>query len=259
MNILFLGDIVGKPGRKLVKEHLSQLRKEFDISCCIANGENSAQGRGITEKTANELFNTGVDVFTSGNHLWDKKEALEFIANEKRIVKPLNYPSKALGAKYYIFETSSGVKIAVTCLIGQVFMAPADSPYNALEKILPEINKITRILLVDFHAEATAEKRALGFYLEGKITALIGSHTHIQTADEEILPAGTAYITDAGMTGPHDSVIGTDKEIILEKFTTGMPQRFDVATGGLQINGVVVMVDEITGKATEIIRIKRNY
>ncbi len=259
MNVLYLGDIVGKPGRNLVTEHLPNLRKEFDISVCIANGENVAQGRGITEKTAHELFLAGVDVFTSGNHLWDKKESLDFIASEPRIIKPLNFPEKAIGSKYFIFETAEQQKIAVLCLIGQVFMTPADSPYATFERILPEIAEITNIIFIDFHAEATAEKRALGFYLEGKITALIGSHTHIQTADEEILPRGTAYITDAGMTGPHDSVIGTDKEIIMQKFTSGMPLRFDVASGGLQINGVVVIVDDNTGRATDIIRIKRNY
>jgi 2',3'-cyclic-nucleotide 2'-phosphodiesterase len=259
MNVLYLGDIVGKPGRNLVKEQLPKLKNEFDISLCIANGENVAQGRGITQKTANELFQAGVDVFTSGNHLWDKKEALNYIASEPRIVKPLNYPDKAIGSRYYIFETAEKQKVAVLCMIGQVFMAPADSPYKTIERILPEIVEETNIIFVDFHAEATAEKRALGFFMEGKVTALIGSHTHIQTADEEILPKGTAYITDGGMTGPHDSVIGTDKQIILQKFTSGMPQRFDVASGGLQINGVVVAVDEASGKAIDIIRIKRKY
>ncbi|MFC1898485.1 TIGR00282 family metallophosphoesterase [Candidatus Cloacimonadota bacterium] len=259
MNVLYLGDIVGKPGRNLVKKYLPDLKKEFDISVCIANGENVAQGRGITEKTANELFQSGVDVFTSGNHLWDKKESLNFIASETRIVKPLNYPEKAVGSKYYIFETAQNKKLAVVCLIGQVFLAPADSPYTTIDKILPEIAEQTPIILVDFHAEATAEKRAMGFYLDGKITVLIGSHTHIQTADEEILTNGTAYITDAGMTGPHDSVIGIDKSIILTKFTSGMPQRYDVASEGLQINGVVVSIDDDTGKATNIIRIRRKY
>ena len=259
MNVLYLGDIVGKPGRNLVKDHLANLKKEFNVSLCIANGENVAQGRGITERTANELFQAGVDVFTSGNHLWDKKESLNFIASEQRVVKPYNYQEKALGSKYYIFNTAESKKVAILCMLGQVFMAPADSPYSSIDRILPEINEKADIIFLDFHAEATAEKRALGFFLDGKITALIGSHTHIQTADEEILPGGTAYITDAGMTGPHDSVIGIDKDIILTKFTSGMPQRYDVASGGLQINGVVVSVDDNTGKATDIIRIKRKY
>ncbi|HPR16871.1 MAG TPA: TIGR00282 family metallophosphoesterase [Candidatus Cloacimonadota bacterium] len=256
MKILFIGDIFGKPGRAIIKDCLTDLKREFATDAVIANGENVAQGRGITEKTATELFHAGIDAFTSGNHLWDQKNALEYIKTEQRIVKPLNYPAQSPGFSSFILDVANG-KLALLCLVGQAFMSPAGFPHEAIDKILPEIQSQTPNILVDFHAEATAEKRALGFYLDGKVSALLGTHTHIQTADEEILPGGTAYITDVGMTGPHDSVIGTEKKIILEKLLNGIPQRYDVAQNGWQLNAVFLELDEQTGKAISIQRIRR--
>ncbi len=258
MKILFIGDIFGSPGRNLMKKYLPELRKEFEIDFCIANGENAAHGKGITEKTATALFLYGVDVFTSGNHIWDRKDSIDYLKKEQRILIPLNYSKKSVGATKYI-ATIGNSKLAVINLIGQVYMNPVDSPFTAIEKILPEIQKETKNILVDFHAEATAEKRALGFFLDGKISVLVGTHTHIQTADEEILPNKTAYITDVGMTGPHDSCIGITKEIVLKKMITSMPQKFEIAEDGLQINAVVIEIDENTGDALKIERIKRKY
>lgn len=257
MNFLFLGDIFGKPGRNLVRNQLSKLLKEFNAQFCVANIENIAQGRGLTEKTARVLFEAGIDAFTSGNHLWDRRESLEYLQSEKRITKPLNSPTPAYGAEFYVIE-KSGVKLAILTLCGQTFMGPINSIFATFDTIYPKIKAITSNILVDIHAEATAEKRAFAYYTAGKVTAVIGTHTHIQTADEEVLD-GTAYITDAGMTGPHDSVIGVKKNIILEKMASGMPKRYEVADSGMQINGVVVTFDENTGKAQKIQRIKREY
>ncbi len=256
MRILFFGDVFGKPGRKIVKRYLPELKNEYQIDLAVANGENLAQGRGLTEKTAAELFDAGIAAFTSGNHLWDQKSSLNYIEHESRIVKPLNFPAEATGTRAAIIETESS-KLAVICLVGQAFMGPAGFPLETIDAILPEILLITPNILLDFHAEATAEKRALAFYLDGKISILLGTHTHIQTADEEILPGDTAYITDVGMTGPHDSVIGTQKNIILEKLKTGIPRRFEVAETGLQINAVVIEINEETGRALSIERIRR--
>ena len=258
MNILFIGDIFGSPGRKLMKRYLPDLKREFEIDFCIANGENAAHGKGITEKSATELFDCGVDCFTSGNHIWDRKESIEYIKREPRILKPLNYPKEAVGATLYIAEVGDS-KLAVVNLLGQVYLNPIDSPFIALDKILPEIKKITNNIFVDFHAEATAEKRTLAFYFDGKISALIGTHTHVQTADEDILPNKTAYISDVGMTGPHDSCIGVDKDIVIKKMITSMPQQFKPGKGGLQINAIVVGIDGATGKSTGIQRILRKY
>jgi hypothetical protein len=257
MNLIFLGDIFGKPGRNLVRNQLPGILEEFEARFCIANIENIAQGRGITEKTAAVLFDAGIDAFTSGNHLWDRRESLEYLKIEPRITKPLNFPEPALGARYCVVE-KQGVKLALLTLCGQAFMGPADSIFTTFDKIYPEIRALTPNILVDFHAEATAEKRAFAHYCAGKVTAVLGTHTHIQTADEELIN-DTAYITDAGMTGPHDSVIGIKKEIILEKMTSGMPKRYEVANKGLQINGVAIDFDEKTGRANKINRIKRKY
>ncbi len=259
INILFIGDIFGKPGRDLVREQLPKLKEEFAVDVCIANGENIASGRGVTQKTTKQLFDVGVDVFTSGNHLWDKKESFDFLKEETRIVKPLNSPETAIGAKYCVHTTKIGNKVVILSFIGQVFMSPVNSPFSTLENILPELQQISKNIIVDLHAEATAEKRAFGFFADGRISAMFGTHTHIQTADEEILPNGTAYITDVGMTGPHNSVIGMKKEIIIEKIFTGMPKRFEVAKDGLQLNAVCIQLDEQTGKAQRITRIKRHF
>ena len=259
MNILFIGDIFGKPGRNLIREYLPDLKKEFKVDFCVANGENTAGGKGINRKAANQLLRAGVDGFTSGNHLWDLRESYDFLKEEKRIVKPINFAKNAIGNDYYVHELQDGTKIFILSIIGHVFMSPADSPIAAVDNLLPKLQEISNNIIIDFHAEATAEKRAIAYYFDGKISAFIGTHTHIQTADEEILPNGTAYITDAGMTGPHDSVIGMKKEIILNKMLTSMPQRFNVAEDGLQINAVLIKIDEKSGKAKDIFRIRRKY
>ncbi|MDP8211527.1 MAG: TIGR00282 family metallophosphoesterase [Candidatus Stygibacter australis] len=257
IRFLFLGDIFGRSGREIVKAELPSLKEEFKADFCIANCENIASGRGITEKTVKELFEAGIDAFTGGNHLWDKKDAIPYLSKEKRIVKPLNYPEAAIGSPWCILEKNSVEKLAIVCLTGQVFMQPCDSPFTIIDKYLPQIQKETRAILVDFHAEATGEKRSFGFHLDGKVSAVLGTHTHIQTADEELLPAGSAYITDVGMNGAHDSIIGVKKELILQKTLTGMPVRFEPASTGNQINAVMVEIDPETGKANDIIRIKR--
>lgn len=259
MNVLFIADVFGSPGRQVIKRRLPELREELKIDVCIANCENSASGKGVTEKTADDLFNAGIDVLTGGNHLWDKREVYEYLAIEKRIVKPANYPPNSLGNPYFVKSLPSGKKMAVVTLIGQAFMSTAISPFLALEQMLPELKKSADFVFVDFHAEATAEKKAFGLYFDGKVQAIIGTHTHVQTADEQILPKGTAYITDAGMTGPHDSVIGIKKEIIFEKMFTGMPCRYDVAEGGKELNAVFIEIDEATGRATSIKRIKELF
>ena len=259
MKILFIGDIFGKAGRQIIVDRLPELKKEFCIDVCIANGENVAQGRGITEKTAKTLFNSGVDLFTSGNHLWDKKDSLPYIEKEKRILKPINFPEKAFGNSYIIHQLEDKRKLAVFNVIGQVFMGPADSPFTGCDNMLSILTEETKFIFVDFHAEATAEKRALGHYLDGRISAIVGTHTHIQTADEEILAGGTGYLTDAGMTGAHDSVIGVKKEIILDKMISGMPRRYEPSNQGLQINGVYIELDDISGKTIDIVRIRRKY
>ncbi len=256
MNILFIGDIYGKPGRNLILENLSALKREFNIDFVIANGENLAHGKGITKRTATPLFEAGIDVFTSGNHLWDKKDSINFITEEKRIIKPLNYSKNAPGNSYCFLEKDNN-KLLVLNFAGQSFMPPANSPFEVFDEKIDEFKNITENIIIDFHAEATAEKRAFGYYVDGKVSAVLGTHTHIQTADEEILPEGTGYITDVGMTGPHDSVIGVKKDIILEKMKKGIPIRYDIATSGLQINAVFLKINQ--GKTEEIIRIKRCY
>lgn len=255
MNVLFLGDIFGKPGREVCFKHLPALIEEQEADFCIANGENVAQGRGITAKTSKLLFEAGIDAFTSGNHLWDQKDAVEFIKSETRILRPLNFPEKAVGATHIVLKKDN-FELAVISLIGQAFMGAANSPFEVADNFLKN-HQLPNSILVDIHAEATAEKRALGYYLDGRVSAVIGTHTHIQTADEEILPAGTAYLTDAGMTGPHDSIIGVRKEIILEKILSGMPIRHEISKAGLQINGVLIEINETSGKAVRIERIKR--
>lgn len=255
--ILFFGDIFGRSGRNVIKEHLQKLKSEFRADFCIANCENMASGRGITERTSLELFSAGIDLFTSGNHLWDKKESLDYLSQEKRILRPANYPAGAVGNRYHVLDSGTGKKLGVFCLMGQVYTVACESPWRHAPEVIEELKKETNVIMLDFHAEATGEKRAIGFYLDGRLSAIVGTHTHIQTADEEILPNGTAYITDVGMNGPHDSIIGVKKEIILKKQLTGMPSRFEPADSGNQINAVFIEVDETTGKATSITRIKR--
>lgn len=253
MRILFFGDIFGKPGRQLVIGNLPALISKHNIDFVIANCENLADGRGITEKTLRQLIRFGVDGFTSGNHLWDREESFGYIAGESKLTKPLNYPNKALGNRSYIMQ-KEGLKLEIITICGQVYMPPANSPFEAFDEFW-ESRDQSIPLLVDFHAESTAEKRAFGWFADARAGAVLGTHTHVQTADEEILPGGTAYITDVGMTGGHDSVIGVKKNIILQKMTTAMPIRYETSSRGTRINAVIVEIDENTNKATSITRI----
>ncbi len=255
MLVLFLGDVFGKPGRKLLVDHLESIIQENAIDFCIINGENLADGKGLTEKTTKPLFELGVDAITGGNHLWDRAESLSYIGRTPCIVKPLNYPESAPGSKWFTI-CKGELSLTVISLSGQVYMPPADSPFAAFDRHFESFRKQTKAVLLDFHAESTAEKRALGWYVDGRVSALIGTHTHIQTADEELLPNGTAYITDAGMTGPHDSVIGIKKKIIIDKMTSSVPIRYEVSDQGLQINGVILDIDNITGQAAGIKRLR---
>jgi metallophosphoesterase (TIGR00282 family) len=255
MNILFIGDIVGRPGRDLVHRGLRGLVEHYGIDLVIANAENSANGFGITRDIGHTLLEWGVDVMTSGNHIWDKKEALEYIVTEPRLLRPANYPAGVPGRGSYVAQTGDGRAVGVINLMGRVFMVPIDDPFAVALREIEAIRHRTRIIFVDMHAEATSEKIAMGWHLDGKVTAVIGTHTHVQTADDRILPNGTAYLTDAGMTGPHDSIIGMEKEPSLARFLNGMPTKFEPATGNPRLNGVVIEADEKTGRATKITRI----
>lgn len=255
VKILFIGDIIGKPGRQAVSRELHRLVDRHMVDLVIANGENAAGGFGITEETANDLFKCGIDVLTSGNHIWDKKESQTFISREERILRPANYPDGAPGRGKGIFTTAGGARVAVLNLEGRVFMNNLDCPFRAADREIALLQAETPIILVDFHAEATSEKSSLGWYLDGRVSALIGTHTHVQTADERILPGGTAYLTDAGMTGGFDSVIGIRKEEAIGKFLSQMPTKFEVTKSNLRLNGVVIGVDEASGRAVSIERI----
>ncbi|MDI6631059.1 MAG: TIGR00282 family metallophosphoesterase [Bacillota bacterium] len=257
MRILMIGDIVGRPGRRAVKENLAAIRQEFGIDFTIANGENIAGGNGVTRETANELFGYGIDVLTGGNHIWDKKESYAFIAEEARLIRPANYPPEVPGAGYRVFPVGD-CKVAVVNLLGRVFMPGVDCPFRRAEEILAELSAVTPVIVVDFHAEATSEKMAFGWFLDGRVSAVLGTHTHVQTADERVLPGGTAYISDVGMTGPRDSVIGVKTETIIAKYVTQLPKRFEVAGGPYQFDACVVTIDPVTGKALGIERI-RNF
>lgn len=263
MKLLFIGDIVGQPGRKVVSQLLPELRQQHRLDFVIANGENSAGGSGITPRTAGEIFSAGVDVITGGDHLWDQKEVLELLAGEKRFLRPLNYPAVVPGKGSGVFalpRPGSGgqgsISIAVLNLQGRTFMQPQlDNPFPLAVEEVKRLRNQTRIIFVDFHAEATSEKIALGRYLDGQVSAVVGTHTHVQTADDQILPGGTAYLTDAGFTGPHESVLGREIEPVIKKFLTGMPQRFEVAKGRVLLHGVIIEIDESTGKAVTIQRV----
>jgi 2',3'-cyclic-nucleotide 2'-phosphodiesterase len=256
IRLLFFGDVYGKPGRRVLFDHLQSLINEFQTDFAIINGENIADGRGLTEKTSKPLFHCGVDAITGGNHLWDRADSWEYIRNTATIIKPLNFPSVTPGNPCLTLE-KDGKQLSIITLCGQMFMSPSDSPFVSLEKWLQNNPNRPKSLLIDFHAESTAEKRALGWFADGYASAIIGTHTHIQTADEEILPQGTAYITDVGMTGSHDGVIGVRKNIILEKFWHSLPSRYESSDGGLQINAVYIEIDAETGKALKIERIRR--
>lgn len=257
MNIMMVGDICGKPGRLAAAYCIPLLRQEYPIDLIIANGENSAGGIGITAPVMEELLSLGVDVITSGNHIWDKKEIMNFIGDDPRLIRPANYPPGTPGFGHTIL-TKNQVNIAVINLAGRAFMPPIDCPFREADKILSEISGQADIILVDFHAETTSEKMALAWYLDGRISCLAGTHTHIQTADERILTNGTAYITDLGMVGPWDSVLGVDKDLVIKKFLTGLPAKFSLADGRTVFCAVIVQIDEATGKAKAITRIQKH-
>ena len=255
MKILFIGDIVGKPGRRAVSDLLPNLISEHGIDLVIANCENAAAGFGVTREVVEELFNSSVDVLTSGNHIWDKREVLEFISDYETLLRPANYPAKVPGKGSLLMPTAAGEYVGVLNLAGRIFMQPIDCPFKTAKSKIVELREKTKIIIVDIHAEATSEKKALGWYLDGEVSAVLGTHTHVQTADDEILPQGTAYISDVGMTGPFDSVIGIIKETIIERFLTGIPNKFDVAKGDVRLQAVLLDVDTQTGKANSIERI----
>jgi len=255
MNILFIGDIIGRPGRELVHKGLRTLVEQYDIDVTIANAENSAAGFGITRDIGETLLEWGVDVMTSGNHVWDKKEALDYIATEPRLLRPANYPAGVPGRGSYVAQTRDGRAVGVVNVMGRVFMTPIDDPFAVVLREIEAIRHRARVIFVDMHAEATSEKIAMGWHLDGKVAAVIGTHTHVQTADERILPNGTAYMTDAGMTGPHDSIIGMEREPSLARFLNGLPSKFEPATGNPRLNGAVIEADDKTGRATRITRI----
>ncbi|MBN2224129.1 MAG: TIGR00282 family metallophosphoesterase [Deltaproteobacteria bacterium] len=259
VRILFFGDIVGKPGRRALKHFLPRLSDTHRADLVIANGENAAGGFGITVDTAREMFDGGVDIITSGNHIWDKREIMEYIDQTPRLLRPANYPDGVPGEGTVTVKTPGGHLISVINLIGRVFMGLFDDPFSRAGEIVSRLSKESRIIIVDFHGEETREKQALGHFLDGSVSAVIGTHTHIQTADERILGGGTAFITDAGMTGPTDSVIGVKKERAVSRFLTSMPQRFDTAKHAVEAQGVLVTIDPKTGKSTDILRFKEKY
>jgi metallophosphoesterase (TIGR00282 family) len=266
VKLLFIGDIVGQPGRRAVKELLPKLRAQHHVDFVIANGENSAGGSGITPKTAEEIFSAGVDVITSGDHLWDQKEVMELLANEKRFLRPLNYPPGTSGQGSGVFTVHSPQSavhsravVAVLNLQGRTFMPPLENPFLASLDEVKKLREQTKIIFVDFHAEATSEKIAFARMLDGQVSAVIGTHTHVQTADEQIFPGGTAYLSDAGFTGPHESVLGREIAPVIQRFLTGMPQRFEVAKERVILHGALIEIDEASGKAAAIQRISEKF
>jgi len=256
MNILLVGDIVGRPGRRALEETLPRLRAQYEVDFVIVNGENAAAGFGVTDKVLRELLDLGVDCVTSGNHIWAKKEVGKLIGNEVRLLRPANFPAGCPGRGAMVYRARSGQPVAVVNLQGRVFMPPLECPFAWIDDHVEALRQETPIVIVDFHAEATSEKQAVARFADGRVSAVIGTHTHVQTSDEQILPGGTAYITDAGMTGPTESIIGTRIEEILTRFRTQMPQKFEVASGPVDVCGVVVEVDEGTGRARRIARLR---
>ena len=262
MKLLFIGDIVGQPGRNAVKTLLPNLREQHALDFVIANGENSAGGSGITPKTADEIFSAGVDVITSGDHLWDQKDVMELLANEKRFLRPLNYPPGTPGQGAGVFEVQSPkskaqspISVGVLNVQGRTFMPPLENPFLLAAEEVKRLRQQTKIIFVDFHAEATSEKIAFARFLDGQVSAVVGTHTHVQTADEQIFPGGTAYLTDAGFTGPHESVLGREIEPVIRRFLTNMPQRFEVAKDRVLLHGAVIEIDDASGKALKIQRL----
>ena len=257
IKILFLGDVMGRPGRRLVRDLLPGLVGRYSVDLTIANGENASGGLGLTIKAAEELFDSGVDLLTGGNHIYRHREIYDYLDQSRRIIRPANYPDPSPGRGSVLWETAGGVPVGVINAMGRTFMAPMDCPFRAVDR---EITRLREggagIILVDFHAEATSEKRAMGWHLDGRVGAVLGTHTHVQTADESILPGGTAYLTDLGMTGPHQSVIGMKAETVLSGFLSGRPQRFEVAKKGLRLEGALINFEPSTGHAENIQRIQ---
>ncbi|HTI98703.1 MAG TPA: TIGR00282 family metallophosphoesterase [Dongiaceae bacterium] len=256
MKLLFIGDIVGQPGRRAVARILPKLRLQHGIHYVIANGENSAGGNGITPNIAEELFSLGVDVITSGDHLWDQKEVVELLQNEKRFVRPLNYPAGTMGQGSTIIQLGSLPPLAVLNAQGRTFMPVLENPFVMAREEVARLREKTKVIFVDFHAEATSEKIAFARMLDGQVSAVVGTHTHVQTADEQIFPGGTAYLSDSGFTGPHESVLGREIEPVIDRFLTNLPRRFEVAKHRVILHGALIEVDEATGKATGIQRIQ---
>jgi 2',3'-cyclic-nucleotide 2'-phosphodiesterase len=255
MKILFIGDIVGKPGRRAVKELLPSLVAGREVDLVVANCENAAAGFGITRDIVEELYDAHIDILTSGNHVWDKREVLEFIEDYETLLRPANYPTTVPGRGSVIMPTAGGIYVGVLNLAGRIFMQPIDCPFTAAKKAIAGLKMKTDVIIVDIHAEATSEKKALGWYLDGYVSAVLGTHTHVQTADDEVLPQGTAYISDVGMTGPFDSVIGIKKDAIIERFLTQIPNKFDIAKGDVRLQGVLLDIDPISGRANSIERV----
>jgi len=256
LNILCIGDIVGRPGRRIVAEKLKSLVRELGIDCVIANAENAAGGSGLTPQIYDKLLRYGVNLVTLGDHTYRKRDIIKTLETAENIVRPANFSEHAAGRGFAVYKTGKGSTVAVVALIGRLFMKPADCPYNAIEKILPQLEQKADIIIVDFHAEATSEKIAMGYHLDGRASLCFGTHTHVVTADERILPKGTAYITDIGMTGAHDSVLGRGTESVLKSFRTQLPFPFEIATGDVKMNAILVSVDSNTRKAERIERIK---
>ncbi|TKJ42445.1 metallophosphoesterase [candidate division LCP-89 bacterium B3_LCP] len=255
INVLFIADIVGKPGLDITSRFLSSLLRQYNVDFCIANGENAHEGKSITPSEFSVFRQVGIDVITSGNHIWDHHKGRRLLDDETTLLRPLNYPDGSPGSGSGVYALSKGGEIAVLNLQGRTFMYPIDCPFRRGKKEVEQLRKKTPLIIVDIHAEATAEKQALAWYLDGMVSAVIGTHTHVQTADERILPEGTAYISDAGMTGPFDSVIGLDKKVALQRFIGGVPQRYQMAHDNIRMNAVLVSINQETGKALSIERI----
>ncbi|HEV8472628.1 MAG TPA: TIGR00282 family metallophosphoesterase [Methylomirabilota bacterium] len=255
MNILMVGDVFGEPGRAALARLLPGLRQQHAIDFCVVNVENAAGGFGVTPSMARQFLEQGADVMTSGNHIWDKKEIVEYIVKENLLLRPANFPTGTPGSGFITVKAGPH-RVAVLNLMGRVFMAAIDCPFRKADEILPELRKDTPIILVDMHCEATSESQAMGWYLDGRASAVVGTHRHVQTADERVLPGGTAYITDLGTTGPTEGVIGVDRELILQRFLTQMPARFEPAKGPAALHGVVIVVDPETGRASDIRRLR---
>jgi metallophosphoesterase (TIGR00282 family) len=255
MRILFVGDIFGKPGREIARRAIPALVERESLDFVIANVENSAAGFGVTGDIAETILSYGVDVMTTGNHVWDKREVLDYMPRQPRLLRPANFTPGTPGRGSYVGRTRSGEPVGVINVMGRIFMQPLEDPFAVVLKEIEAMRGKARVILVDFHAEATSEKVAMGWHLDGRVTGVFGTHTHVQTADERILPKGTAYLTDAGMTGPHDSIIGVTTEIALTRFVTGMPAKFESATGPGRLNAVVVTADQATGRATAVERL----